>query len=424
MLDYFRHHGCFTRYSGTGRKHNPRIVIQTPEVNLVIRYNIHSVCHIALLNQSLDIINERIAVIYQKYIHITCKDRENLPTRYCGELVSLPFVLRFWQMETREAVERMNFYAAKSRKFVFAFDFEKHEALFLSDDMDNKQLLFEIKGRGNAPCSSSYAECLRAKADLEIKNCDQKHYYEAFAKVQGGLQRGDSFLCNLTTKTKIQLNLSLEELFHCCNAPYKLCVPNRFVCFSPESFIRTKNNMIYTFPMKGTINADLPDAERLLISDEKELREHFTIVDLMRNDLNMVSRNVSVEKFRYVERIDTIGGGILQTSSLISGHLPCDWQHNVGNMVFSLLPAGSISGAPKSETVNLIQQAEKEPRGFYTGVFGYFDGRDLDTAVLIRYIEKQNDDYYFRSGGGITTNSLCNKEYEEVIQKVYLPIKR
>lgn len=151
-------------------------------------------------------------------------------------------------METREAVERMNFYAAKSRKFVFAFDFEKHEALFLSDDMDNKQLLFEIKGRGNAPCSSSYAECLRAKATLEIKNCDQKHYYEAFAKVQGGLQRGDSFLCNLTTKTKIQLNLSLEELFHCCNAPYKLCVPNRFVCFSPESFIRTKNNMIYTFP--------------------------------------------------------------------------------------------------------------------------------------------------------------------------------
>lgn len=105
-------------------------------------------------------------------------------------------------METREAVERMNFYAAKSRKFVFAFDFEKHEALFLSDDMDNKQLLFEIKGRGNAPCSSSYAECLRAKADLEIKYCDQKHYYEAFAKVQGGLQRGDSFLCNLTTKTK------------------------------------------------------------------------------------------------------------------------------------------------------------------------------------------------------------------------------
>lgn len=338
---------------------------------------------------------------------------------YCKDLLLLHLIL-FTAMTVNEVTNKMNQFGRENKSFVFAFDFEKKEALFVPNPMEQKELLFKVKDKTNSQNDVLPSE----DAFLKPLFCDPQHYYEAFAKVQGGLQRGDSFLCNLTTKTKIQLNLSLEELFHCCNAPYKLCVPNRFVCFSPESFIRTKDNMIYTFPMKGTINADLSDAERLLLSDEKELMEHFTIVDLMRNDLNMVSRNVRVEKFRYVERIDTIGGGILQTSSLISGHLPDGWQQNVGNMVFALLPAGSISGAPKSETVNLIQQAEKEPRGFYTGVFGYFDGRDLDTAVLIRYIEKQNDDYYFRSGGGITINSLCQKEYEEVIQKVYLPIKR
>lgn len=87
-----------------------------------------------------------------------------------------------------------------------------------------------------------------------------------------------------------------------------------------------------------------------------------------------------------------------------------------------MLPAGSISGAPKEETVRIIQQAEQEPRGFYTVVFGYYDGTVLDTAVLIRYIEKEGDKYYYRSGGGITAYSDCKSEYEEVIEKVYLPI--
>ena len=87
-----------------------------------------------------------------------------------------------------------------------------------------------------------------------------------------------------------------------------------------------------------------------------------------------------------------------------------------------MLPAGSVSGAPKTATIHLIHKAEQEQkRGFYTGVFGYYDGERLDSGVLIRYIEKVQGKFYFRSGGGITVNSNCLSEYNETIEKIYLP---
>ena len=91
-------------------------------------------------------------------------------------------------------------------------------------------------------------------------------------------------------------------------------------------------------------------------------------------------------------------------------------------MFFELLPAGSISGAPKQKTVEIIQEAESGPRGFYTGVFGYYDGKALDSGVMIRFIEKENDTFYYRSGGGITSKSDLESEYKELIQKIYVPI--
>jgi para-aminobenzoate synthetase component 1 len=87
-----------------------------------------------------------------------------------------------------------------------------------------------------------------------------------------------------------------------------------------------------------------------------------------------------------------------------------------------LLPAGSISGAPKTKTVEIIRQAEQEKRGYYTGVVGYFDGKNLDCGVMIRFIEKQNGTFFYRSGGGITTQSIAEAEYQETIDKVYVPV--
>ena len=129
-----------------------------------------------------------------------------------------------------------------------------------------------------------------------------------------------------------------------------------------------------------------------------------------------------MKRFRYLEKIRTIRGEIWQTSSEIQGKLFPDWNKKLGNLIFQLLPAGSISGAPKPSTIQLIRQAEQVPRGYYTGVFGYFDGQNLDSAVLIRYIEKEGEHYYFRSGGGITINSQAEEEYQEVLEKIYLSI--
>ncbi len=244
-----------------------------------------------------------------------------------------------------------------------------------------------------------------------------------FDTVRQGLARGDSFLLNLTVATELEMSWTLEEIFHRARSPYRLLVPGRFVCFSPEIFVRVGNGEISSFPMKGTIDASVPDAERVILEDYKERSEHNTIVDLIRNDLNRVSERVDVRRFRYIDRLRVSRGEILQVSSEVVGRLAGDYKSRLGDIVFGMLPAGSISGAPKPSTLDIISRAEREPRGFYTGVFGYFDGERLDSAVMIRYIERRDGRYYFRSGGGITINSDCRSEYEEVLAKVYLPFK-
>jgi para-aminobenzoate synthetase component 1 len=88
----------------------------------------------------------------------------------------------------------------------------------------------------------------------------------------------------------------------------------------------------------------------------------------------------------------------------------------------SLLPAGSVCGAPKAKTLEIIRTAESEDRGYYTGVVGWFDGSKLDSGVMISYIEKQGDHFYYRSGGGITDQSELQKEYQELIDKIYVPV--
>jgi para-aminobenzoate synthetase component 1 len=158
------------------------------------------------------------------------------------------------------------------------------------------------------------------------------------------------------------------------------------------------------------------------MADRKEEAEHYTIVDLIRNDLNSVAKQVKVERFRYIERVETNYGALLQASSKITGKLPKDYEKRIGNILFSLLPAGSVSGAPKEKTVQIILETEGYDRGFYTGVFGYFDGVTLDSGVMIRFIESAPDGLIFKSGGGITHLSTPKEEYNEMIDKVYIPL--
>ena len=175
--------------------------------------------------------------------------------------------------------------------------------------------------------------------------------------------------------------------------------------------------------MKGTINAEIENAKQKLLDSKKEFEEHNTIVDLIRNDLSIVAQNIKVTKYRYVEKIETHRGAIYQTSSEICGELAENWQDEIGSLLAKLLPAGSISGAPKEKTVQIIQQAEMDKRGYYTGIFGYFDGENVESAVAIRYIEQNpQGEMQFRSGGGITSQSQLHEEYQEILEKVYVPI--
>ena len=124
---------------------------------------------------------------------------------------------------------------------------------------------------------------------------------------------------------------------------------------------------------------------------------------------------------RYIDRIELSNRTLLQVSSEVEGELPNDYMTRMGDILFSLLPAGSITGSPKTMAIEYIDLAENLPRGYYCGIAGYFDGKTLDTAVLIRFIETNDGNMYYRSGGGITSKSNYKKEYHEVLNKIYLP---
>jgi len=192
--------------------------------------------------------------------------------------------------------------------------------------------------------------------------------------------------------------------------------------FSPEIFVRIKGSEITSYPMKGTIDASIPDAESVILSDVKEIAEHNTIVDLIRNDLSIEAKDVTVTRYRYIDEIKTSDRMLLQVSSEITGYLDRDFRSRLGNIIIGMLPAGSVTGAPKKETVRIIRDSEKYDRGWYTGIFGVFDGRNLDSAVMIRFIENDSGTMYYKSGGGITFMSNAESEYKELIDKVYVPV--
>lgn len=326
-----------------------------------------------------------------------------------------------------QAIKRMNDLGKNSHPFIFIINYLQ-DFSYIEEVLNVKpsEVLYDLGGFTNhftnqdRPLEASSF----SKDNIQWQSFPQSFdsYRHSFSIVQKHIFAGNSFLTNLTCRTPIETNLTLKDIFLCSKAMYKLWIKDEFTIFSPEIFVRMRQGKITSYPMKGTIDASIPMAEKQLMNDPKEAAEHATIVDLIRNDLSMVAEGVTVSRYRYIDTLETNKGLILQTSSEIQGTLPDDYRENLGNIIFKLLPAGSITGAPKDKTMQIIHEAESYERGFYTGVMGYFDGSNLDSAVMIRFVEQKEGRLFYKSGGGITCQSDAESEYKEMKQKIYVPI--
>ncbi len=315
-------------------------------------------------------------------------------------------------------VARMNALGAQGRPFFFMADFCLTAFCILPlDALDGLPLRFSVGERLHNDLVMPGGEPVQLRA-YPLPFSD---YLQRFNTVKHHLGQGDTYLCNLTCETPVRLSHSLEHIYALSQAPYRLLLGDNLLVFSPETFVQMREDRVFAHPMKGTIDADLPDAAARIMADPKEKAEHYTIVDLLRNDLSIIARDVRVERFRYLQKVKARGRSLLQVSSEISGVLPPDWPCRLGSLLMSLLPAGSVSGAPKERTMEIIRAVEGYERGFYTGVMGVFDGRSLDSGVMIRYIERTSRGLVYRSGGGITWDSDPVSEYQEMTDKIYVP---
>ncbi len=188
---------------------------------------------------------------------------------------------------------------------------------------------------------------------------------------------------------------------------------------SPETLVKLDKGILHTFPLAGTRPRGITDEEdkaleKELLADEKELAEHNMLVDLGRNDLGKISKfgTVAVEKLHSIERYSHV----MHIGSTVRGEIrpECD----ALDAINAVLPAGTLSGAPKIKACQLIGELENNKRGIYGGAIGYIDfSGNMDTCIAIRLIYKKNDTVFVRSGAGIVADSDPEKEYTECLNK-------
>lgn len=194
---------------------------------------------------------------------------------------------------------------------------------------------------------------------------------------------------------------------------------------SPETLVKLENGVLHTFPLAGTRprgkTAEEDKAlEKELLADKKELSEHNMLVDLGRNDLGKISRfgTVQVEKLHSIERFSHV----MHIGSTVRGEI--DEKHDAFDAIEAVLPAGTLSGAPKIRACQLIGELENNKRGIYGGAIGYIDFTgNMDTCIAIRIAYKKNGKVFVRSGAGIVADSVPEKEFEECINKAKASLK-
>lgn len=255
---------------------------------------------------------------------------------------------------------------------------------------------------------------------------NKEQYCTMVEKAKKYIREGDIFQIVLSNRLSAEFEGSLLNTYRMLRtlnpSPYMFYFSGTDVEVagaSPETLVKLQDGVLHTFPLAGTRPRGKTDAEdkaleKELLSDEKELAEHNMLVDLGRNDLGKISRfgTVEVEKLHCIERYSHV----MHIGSTVRGVIRED--KDALDAIEAVLPAGTLSGAPKIRACQLIGELENNKRGIYGGAIGYIDFTgNMDTCIAIRIAYKKNGKVFVRSGAGIVADSVPEKEYEECINK-------
>ncbi|HOO29050.1 MAG TPA: anthranilate synthase component I family protein, partial [Lachnospiraceae bacterium] len=255
---------------------------------------------------------------------------------------------------------------------------------------------------------------------------DKEQYCRMVEKAKYHIKEGDIFQIVLSNRLEADFEGSLLNTYRVLRtinpSPYMFYFSGmdmEVAGASPETLVKLENGILHTFPLAGTRprgKTEEEDAalERELLADEKERAEHNMLVDLGRNDIGKISRfgTVEVEEYMSVERYSHV----MHIGSTVRGEIA--EKYDALDTIESILPAGTLSGAPKIRACQLINDLENNKRGIYGGAIGYIDFTgNLDTCIAIRIAYKKNGKVFIRSGAGIVADSEPEKEYTECMNK-------
>lgn len=255
---------------------------------------------------------------------------------------------------------------------------------------------------------------------------NEAEYCGMVEKAKSYIREGDIFQVVLSNRFEAEFEGSLLDTYRVLRttnpSPYMFYFSSEDIEIagaSPETLVKVEDNTAHTFPLAGTRprgaspQEDM-ELEKELLADEKERAEHNMLVDLGRNDIGKISRfgSVEVEKYMTIERFSHV----MHIGSTVRGELKEDM--DAIDAVDAILPAGTLSGAPKIRACEIINELENNKRGIYGGAIGYIDfAGNLDTCIAIRIAYKKNGKVFIRSGAGIVADSVPKKEYQECINK-------
>lgn len=294
------------------------------------------------------------------------------------------------------------------------------EANYRKASLELEEMKYLIQKGEAAPC-----EALRLKTDFNPLFSEEQ-YCKMVEKGKNYIKEGDIFQVVLSNRLEAEMEGSLLEVYRILRrtnpSPYMFYFSGsegEIAGASPETLVKLEGDRLYTYPLAGTrprgkTEEEDEKLEKELLADEKELAEHNMLVDLGRNDIGKISRvgSVRVEKYLAVERYSHV----MHIGSTVSGKLAED--KDALDALDAILPAGTLSGAPKLRACEIINELEDNKRGIYGGAIGYisFTG-ELDTCIAIRLAFSKNGKIFIRSGAGIVADSQPEKEYQECIQK-------